>query len=129
MPAIFALGGNAWQGTAGWYLLYFANLLTGSGKEAQFAFGVANSWVLTEHGTATFGYKANWAAVGGGQVLESKSIDGIWTVRGPGGVLEQQPFDTDPFENPHRKAIRLILSAYPDDMSAYVGIASYLIFI
>jgi hypothetical protein len=56
--------------------LYFANLFVGNGKEAQFAFGVAKASVLTEQGTATFGYKANWAAVGGGQLLESKSIDG-----------------------------------------------------
>jgi len=118
IPAVFALWESAWQGTAGWYLLYFENLLLGKGKDVQLAFGVAKASVLTEQGTATFGYKANWAAVGGGHVLESKSIDGNWTVRGPGGVLEQQPFDTDPFENPHRKAIRLILSAYPDDMSA-----------
>jgi hypothetical protein len=109
--------------------LYFENLLLGKGKDAQLAFGVAKASVLTEQGPATFGYKANWAAVGGGQVLESKSIDGSWTVRGPGGVLEQHPFGIGSFENPHLNAIKLILSAYPDEVSAYDAIASYLIFI
>jgi hypothetical protein len=50
--------------------------------------------------------------------LESKSIDGTWTIRGPGGVLEQHPVDTAPFGNPQRKAAKFILSAYPDDISA-----------
>ena len=118
MPAVFAIWGKAWQGTAGWYLLYFANLFAGNGKDLQFAFGVAKASVLTEQGTATFGYKANWAAVGGGHFLESKSMDGTWTVRGPGGVLEQHPSDIAPLVYPHRKAIRFILSAYPDDISA-----------
>jgi hypothetical protein len=55
--------------------LYFANLLVGNGKDLQFVYWLAIASVLTEQGTATFGYKANWAAVGGGQVLESKIID------------------------------------------------------
>ena len=118
IPAVFELWGKGWQGTAGWYLLYFANRLVGNGKDAHVALGVAKASVLTEQGTATFGYKANWAAVGGGHFLESKSIDGSWTVRGPGGVLEQHPSDTDPFGNPQRNAIWFILSAYPDDISA-----------
>ena len=73
-PVIFADCGRGAHGTGTWYLSYLANRVTGFSDKHLPLF--ASAWVLTEEGTATLGYLANSAGVGGGHVFVERTMDG-----------------------------------------------------
>jgi hypothetical protein len=75
---MFAEAGKAGHGTGTWYRWYWANRATGFSGGQLLPF--VRDLVLTEDGTATFGYFANSAGVGGSHVLVERTIDGYLAI-------------------------------------------------